>query len=119
MFRRSDGKDFTVIGERIRFHTMPTVTGLRLADSMSEPMIQLADLLCGFVRTLFTKIKRGEILSADELAVCGELLVINNEWFTWDGNMPVRMWTAFVERAVSELKGGRREPHAWDRLIAL
>ena len=26
---------------------------------------------------------------------------------------------AFVERAVSELKGGRREPHAWDRLIAL
>ena len=36
------------------------MTGLRLADSKTGPMIQMADLLCGFVRTVFTKIKNGQ-----------------------------------------------------------
>ena len=52
------------IGGEPMYGSMPTVTGLRLADSKTEPMIEMADLLCGFVRTVFKKIKKGQELTA-------------------------------------------------------
>ena len=104
MFRASSGDDFTVIGDRLRFHAMPSVTGLRLADSMLEPMIQLADLLCGFVRSTFSKLTGGESLTSDELALCADLLVVHDEFYTWDGNMPKRMRHAFVDRSIQRLR---------------
>lgn len=39
-----------VINGEIRFLSMPTVEGIGLGDSKHEPSIQLAELLCGFVR---------------------------------------------------------------------
>lgn len=88
MFRESDGKDFLVINGTVRFFSMPTVDSLRLGDSKEEPFIQLADLLVGFVRTVFTKLKLGERLDADERAVCGDLVMLHHEFYSWDVNVP-------------------------------
>lgn len=88
MFRESDGSDFLVINSAVRFFSMPTVDSLRLGDSKEEPIIQLADLLVGFVRTVFTKLKRGERLDADERAVCGDLVMLHHEFNSWDVNVP-------------------------------
>lgn len=97
MFRPSDGRDFTMIGGQPRYHSMPTVTGLRLADSKSEFMIQQADLLCGFVRTIFTKIKNHQKFTNDERAVCFDLAMYQKEPNSWDANMPQWMWQEFAQ----------------------
>jgi hypothetical protein len=96
MFRPSDGLDVVHVGGEPLYGSMPTVTGLRLADSKAEPMIQMADLLCGFVRTVFTKIKNGAELTACELAVCFHLAMCRDELMVWDANMPERMWKEFA-----------------------
>ena len=88
MFRESDGSDVVVINNEIRFFSMPTVDSMRLGDSKEEPFIQLADLLAGFVRTVFTKLKRGESLGPDERAVCGDLVMLHQEFYSWDVNVP-------------------------------
>lgn len=88
MFRESDGNDFHVINGEIRFFSMPTVDGMRLSESKEEPFIQLADLLCGFVRTVFTKLKDGVPLNADERSVCGDLVALHHEYSSWDVNVP-------------------------------
>lgn len=88
MFRESDGSDVVVINGEIRFFSMPTVDSMRLGDSKEEPFIQLADLLVGFVRTVFTKLKRGESLGPDERAVCGDLVMLHQEFYSWDVNVP-------------------------------
>lgn len=88
MFHNSDGSDALVINGEIRFFSMPTVDSMRLGDSKEEPFIQLADLLCGFVRTVFTRLKRGDQLDLDELAVCGDLVMLRHEFYSWDVNVP-------------------------------
>lgn len=88
MFRESDGSDVVVINNEMRFFSMPTVDSMRLGDSKEEPFIQLADLLAGFVRTVFTKLKRGESLGPNERAVCGDLVMLHQEFYSWDVNVP-------------------------------
>lgn len=88
MFRESDGNDLLVINGEIRVLSMTTVDTLKLGDSKQEPFIQLADLLVGFVRTVFTKLKRGEGLDEDERAVCGDLVMMHQEFYSWDVNVP-------------------------------
>lgn len=105
MFRPPEGTDFTMVGDRPFYHSMPTVTGLRLADSKSEPMIQLADLLCGFVRTAFTKIKNSQDLTPGEQAVCLYLALAQDRWSSWDANMPQWMWQSFARWTVGAMKG--------------
>lgn len=88
MFREESGNDVLVINGEIRFYSMPTVDSMRLGDSKEEPFIQLADLLVGFVRTVFTKLKHGERLDPDERAVCGDLVMLHQEFYSWDVNVP-------------------------------
>lgn len=88
MFRESNGRDTLIINGEARYFSMPTVDGMRLGDSKDEPFIQLADLLCGFVRTVFTKFKYDEPLTADERAVCGDLVALHTDFRTWDANVP-------------------------------
>lgn len=107
MFRPSDGSDVLLIDGEPFYGSMPTVTGLRLADSKTEPMIQMADLLCGFVRAVFTKIKSGVELSASELAVCVDLAICRDELMVWDANMPERMWKDFGRVTVGAAPGAR------------
>lgn len=106
MFRESNGRDTLIINGEARYFSMPTVDGMRLGDSKDEPFIQLADLLCGFVRTVFTKIKFDDSLSADERAVCGDLVALHADYYTWDVNVPEKTlatlstvgWTELRER---------------------
>ena len=108
MFREVDGSDTYQIEDAVMYLGMPTVTGLRLVDSKAEPLVQAADLLAGFLRTVFTKLKRAEPLDADEQSVAYDLLMINYQWATWDANMPEAMWTAFGRAAFpngSQLRG--------------
>lgn len=101
MFRASDGTDFIDVGGEPLYYSMPTVTGLRLADSKTEPMLQQADLLCGFVRTVFTKVKRGEELTPSEAAIAFQLALARDELKTWDANMPRWMWEEFARVAMT------------------
>lgn len=99
LFREADGPDAYQVEESVIYLRMPTVTGLRLADSKAEPLVQAADLLAGFLRTVFTKLRRSEALDAEEHAVVHDLFMIHHRWSTWDANMPEAMWSAFSEAA--------------------
>lgn len=88
MSRVPGGGDIRIVNGEIRHVGVESVDSLRLGDSKVEPFIQLADLLCGFVRTVFTKIKRNEQLDDDERAVCGDLVMLHQEFYTWDVNVP-------------------------------
>lgn len=96
MFRDTDGSDTLVINGELRFTRMPTIDSLRLADSKLEPFIQLADLLCGFARTVCTKLKVGESLGPDECAVCSDLTMIRDKYCSWDMNVPEETWVRFA-----------------------
>lgn len=106
MFREADATDVAVINGEIRVYSLSTVDSMRLGDSKEEPFIQLADLLAGFVRTVFTKLKRGERLDTDERAVCGDLVMLHQEFHSWDVNVPratleqfsVIRWTDLKQR---------------------
>lgn len=93
MFRETDGSDIMVVNGEIRFFSMPTIDRLRLGDSKEEPFIQLADLLCGFVRTVLTKLKRSEPLDPDERAVGSSLAALFLEYRSWDANLPEETWS--------------------------
>jgi hypothetical protein len=99
LFHEADGPDAYQVEDSIIYLRMPTVTGLRLADSKAEPLVQAADLLGGFLRTVFTKLKRSESLDAEEQAVVYDLFMIQDRWSTWDANMPEAMWSAFGRAA--------------------
>lgn len=109
MFRPSDGTDVVMIGSQPFYGSMPTVTGLRLADSKVEPMIQMADLLCGFVRTVFTKIKKSQELTPADLAVSLHLAMCRDEWLVWDANVPEWMWQQFASLTVGGAMEGRAD----------
>lgn len=100
MLRPSDGDDFILVAGEPFYGSLPTVTGLRLADSKIEWPIQMADLLCGFVRTVFTKIKNAEDLSSSDLAVCFQLAMLRDQLSTWDANMPEWMWSEFARLTI-------------------
>lgn len=98
-FRPSDGSDFTVVGDRVLFHSMPSVTSLELADSKDEPLIQAADLLCGFVRTLFAKLKAGSSITDADRDTAFDLAMIQVEFETWDSNVPDSLLAGFAHHA--------------------
>lgn len=104
MFRDSDGADGVIINGEVRFFRMPRVDGMRLADSKDEPFIQMADLLIGFVRTVFTKVKRGQQLGRDELSVWGNLVMLRHEFHTWDVNVPNSTFEQLQAIGWAELK---------------
>lgn len=108
--RPTDGEDRLVIEGQEQFALMPTVTGVRLVDSKDVLGIQLADLLCGFVRTIFTKIKRGEQLTEDELIVCFHLAMGHDEWGSWEANMPQWMWEEFAKHSLGLVATGKLDP---------
>lgn len=104
MFRDSDGADGVIINGEVRFFRMPKVDSMRLADSKDEPFIQMADLLSGFVRTVFTKVKCGQQLGRDELSVWGNLVMLRHEFYTWDVNVPNATFEQLQALGWAELK---------------
>ncbi|VXB78152.1 conserved hypothetical protein [Aeromicrobium sp. 9AM] len=104
LLRPSRPRDSMPVGSGSFYFSMPTVTGFDLVDSKSEPFVQLADLLCGFVRTVFTKIRNGEELEDDELAICADIAMVHHEYHCWDANMPEAMWESFAAQGWAELR---------------
>jgi len=106
MFREAGGNDIRGVNGEIVFYVMTAFDGMRLGDSKEEPFIQLADLLVGFVRMVFTKLKRGQSLDQDERAVCGDLVMLHDQFYSWEVNVPkatlepmsVIGWTDLKER---------------------
>jgi hypothetical protein len=99
MLRPATSNDFHVVNGRPLYHNFSMVTDLRLADSKAEPFIQLADVLCGFLRVLFTKLKAGETLGPAEEAICLRLATIHDQDKTWDTNAPEELLRAFARSA--------------------
>lgn len=82
----------------------PGVTDFQLVDSKSYLGVQLADLLCGFVRTVFTNLTAGHDLTAEERATCGDLLMLKQEFEAWNGNLPEHAWMSFTRISWLELR---------------
>lgn len=108
-FRESTGREVQVIDGRTLFLNTPTMTRLQLRDSKSEPFIQLSDLLCGHLRTMFATLKAGASLSPAEIACAVDLAVIQMEWETWDTNVPDDMLAAFADAAFARRLSGPPE----------
>lgn len=104
MFHATGDFDTLMINGQAHFLSMPTVDRMRLGDSKDEPFIQLADLICGFVRTVFTKLKRGEQLQPDELSVCGDLVMLQHEFDSWEVNAPSATVERLLELGWKDLK---------------
>ena len=104
MFRDFDSTGGVIINGETRFFRMPKVDGMRLSDSKDEPFIQMADLLIGFVRTVFTKVKRGQQLDRDELSILGNLVMLRHEFYTWDVNVPNATFEQLQGLGWAELK---------------
>jgi hypothetical protein len=98
-FRDADGTGVYQVEDSLMYLAMPTVTGLRMADSANEPLVQAADLLAGFLRSVFTKLKLGEPLNPDAQAVIHDLAMIHDKWYTWDANIPEATWSALAQVA--------------------
>jgi len=82
----------------------PGVTRVELVDSKLHLGVQLADLLCGFLRDVFAKIAAGEALTKAELANCADLFMLTHEFESWSGNLPESTWAAFASVAVPEVR---------------
>lgn len=99
LFRPDSGTDPILINGQPIYTSMPTTRSLDLADSKEEPLIQAADLLCGYLRVLFTKLKDGRDLSEDDESLAQNLAVIHDMFSTWDTNVPETMFAAFANAA--------------------
>lgn len=82
----------------------PGVSNVELVDSTAHLGVQLADLLCGFTRSVFTKVSSGADLTSAELHMSADLLMLKHEFETWDGNLPEQTWETFVRLAGTELR---------------
>lgn len=92
MFGRLDSEPALSIDGRIRYTSMPTVSGLTLGDSKTDVFLQLADLLCGFVAGVTLKVKRGEALSSEEGDVLFHLAGLFQTLEPWNGNLPTSLF---------------------------
>lgn len=91
----------------------PGVARIELVDSSLHVGVQLADLLCGFLRSAFAKITAGGALSSDEQATLADLYMLMQEFDAWSGNLPESTWMSFARITGHELQrryGGDTTP---------
>ena len=84
----------------------PGIARVELVNSKTHLGVQLADLLCGFVRTIFAKVTVGIDLDEDERATCADFLMLKQAFESWNGNLPDSTWLSFIELSV--VAGRRR-----------
>ena len=83
---------------------LPGVARIELVDSKMHIGVQMADLLCGFLRVAFTKVTLGDALSAGERATLADLYMLMQEFEAWSGNLPESTWESFARIAGPELQ---------------
>lgn len=71
------------------------IQGISLANSASTPLVQAADLLCGFVRSMFSKLLSDSSLSEGERLLAQDLAVLHDQQFTWDYNASRELMNTF------------------------
>lgn len=111
-FVRAQEREVQILqDELVRFQPLidmigqqPGVAKVELVDSKLHLGVQVADLLCGFLRTVFEKLMTGTPLETDERATCADLFMLQQEFESWNGNLPERTWVEFVKVAIPELK---------------
>ena len=92
LFRPSDGDDVFVIDGEIMFGSMPTTKSFCLVDSAAEPLIQMSDLLCGFLGSAFNKLRTGVKVTQCEQMTLQDLRNIKVQWDTWDLIVSNELW---------------------------
>jgi len=80
------------------------VARVELVNSTMHLGIQLADLLCGFIRMIFVKVTTGADLSPEERNATADLFMLKHQFESWNGNLPEQTWMTFISLAMSELK---------------
>lgn len=84
--------------------SFPHITELTIEDSKDVLMLQMADLLCGYIRLVITKLRAGHPLnpledaSISDLATC---LVAK----TWEWNVSLLLQERFAESVKRHRRG--------------
>ncbi|HMS18904.1 MAG TPA: hypothetical protein PKA37_18845, partial [Planctomycetota bacterium] len=112
MFRPSTGQAIPLLDGRAIQDAFSKITGLDLADSREEPLLQFSDLLCAHLRIIFTKLKGDIALDDEERKTALDLAVLMLEFQTWEWNVPVAMQEAFGGEFGSQAreKGDKKYP---------
>jgi len=81
----SEGPDQVVRTEYIEFHSkLKNIKDLKLEDSKNSRIIQVADLLCGFIYKCFFKINNDAELDDIESKIMKSMFVSRGTPFIWD-----------------------------------
>lgn len=66
------------------YSSMPNISEITFVDSKDSVLVQISDLLCGFIASCFKKIEKGSCLDENEKQVLKDLFVLHDECFCWD-----------------------------------
>lgn len=70
------------------YSKLPNITELKLTDSKDDILIQIADLLCGFLLKSFLKADKEIPFDDKEKEIMQHLFVLHDEFKTWDYVLP-------------------------------
>jgi hypothetical protein len=84
------GKDFQW------YSKFPNIVELSLMDSKYNLLIQIADLLCGFLLRCFQKIEKNIALTVIEKEIMKDIFVLHEEMFTWDYIFPEELIVKYL-----------------------
>lgn len=93
----SQGEMQILQGQDFQWYSkLPNITELSLKDSKDILLLQIADLLCGFLLRCFQKVDKNITLTAIEKEIMQHLFVLHDEMFTWDYIFPEDMITKYL-----------------------
>lgn len=104
LFSGPPGDDIVLRDGRSIPSSFPHITELSLEDSKAVPMLQMANLLCGYVRLVITKLKAGQPLCPLKDATIsdlGDCLVAG----MWEWNVSLELQERFAESLVRHRSG--------------
>lgn len=93
-----DGGHAALPGEDVgnRVVTLPTATGLRLANSQDEDLLQAADLLCGYMRDVVTRVRSGAQTTESDRVIARHLMGLGLLVDCWGFNAPEALVQSYV-----------------------
>ncbi|WP_099204957.1 DUF3800 domain-containing protein [Scatolibacter rhodanostii] len=79
------------------YSKFPNISELTLVDSKDELLVQISDLLCGFLLRCFQKIDKEVDLIESEKEIMRQLSVLHDEMHTWDFVFPEKLIVKYLK----------------------
>lgn len=94
----SKGKTQVLQSEYFQWYSkLPNISKLNLVDSKDNLLIQISDLLCGFLLRCFQKVDKDTMLSANEKEIMQQLFVLHDELFSWSFIFPEKLTMQYLK----------------------